>query len=110
MTTPIFAIQARYQGTYIPGVTMTNWYYTLIPIFPGGTVGTGVSNSTGPIANAGLNGVDIVNVQWQPQVGAIAYNLFRQAGSAPSTSGTPWASFTSELGVKDIGFPATTRS
>jgi hypothetical protein len=110
MNQPLFAIQARYQGTYIPGVTMTNWFYTLIPIFPGGTVGTGITNSTGPIANAGLNGVDIVNVQWQPQVGAIAYNLFRNAGSAPATTGDPWASFTSELGVKDIGFPATTRS
>jgi len=89
---------------------MTNWFYTLIPIFPGGTVGTGVTNSTGPVANAGLNGIDIVNVQWSPQVGAIAYQLFRAAGSAPVTTGDPWAAFTSELGVKDIGFPATTRS
>jgi hypothetical protein len=110
MTTPLFAIQARYQGTYIPGVTMTNFFYALVPIFPGGTTGTAVNNSTGPICNAGLNGVDVVNVQWQPQVGAIAYQLFRGIGSAPPTTGTPWASFTSETGVKDIGFPAMTRS
>jgi hypothetical protein len=111
MNQPIFAIQARYMGTYIPGVTMTNWQYTLVPIFPGGTAGTPVSNSTGPIANAGLNGVDVVHVKWQPQVGAIAYNLFRATGNSPApTTGDPWASFTSELGVKDIGFPATTRS
>ena len=69
-----------------------------------------MTNPIFAIANAGLNGVDVVNVQWQPQVGAIAYQLFRQAGSAPATTGTPWASFTSELGVKDIGFPAMTRS
>lgn len=110
MTAPIFAMQARYQGNFIPGITTTNWFYALVPIFPGGTVGTAVSNSTGPVANAGLNGVDIVNVSWQPQVGAIAYQLFRQANSAPSTTGTPWANFTSELGVKDIGFPAMTNS
>jgi hypothetical protein len=110
MIQPIFAIQARYQGTFIPGVTTTNWFYTLIPVFPGGTTGSPVTNSTGPTANAGLNGVDVVNVQWQPQSGAIAYQLFRQAGSAPPTTGVPWASFTSELGVKDIGFPAMTRS
>jgi hypothetical protein len=110
MTTPIFAMQTRYQGTFIPGVTVTNWFYALVPIFPGGTTGTAVSNSTGAIANAGLNGIDIVNISWQPQVGAIAYQLFRNAGSAPVTTGTPWATFTSELGVKDIGFPATTRS
>jgi hypothetical protein len=110
MTQPLFAIQARYQGTFIPGVTMTNWFYVLVPIFPGGIVGTPVSNSTGPIANAGLNQIDIVNVQWQPQVGAVGYHLFRQPGTAPTPTGTPWAEFTSELGVKDIGFPATTRS
>jgi hypothetical protein len=110
MTTPVFAIQTRYQGTYIPGVTTTNWFYSLVPIFPGGTTGSAVTNSTGPVANAGLNNFDIVNIQWQPQSGAIAYQLFRQAGSAPATTGTPWASFTSELGVKDRGYPSMTQN
>ena len=110
MTQPIFALLARYQGTYIPGITMTNWFYTLVPIYPAGVVGVPVSNSTGPVANAGLNDLDIVNVQWSVQVGAVAYQLFRNANSAPVTTGTPWATFTSETGVKDKGFPAMTRS
>ena len=110
MTFPIFAAFVRYQGTFIPGVTLTNWFYAVQPIFPGGTTGTAVFTSTGPQCNAGLNGVDINNLQWQVQPGAIGYNVFRQAGSATTTTGTPWFQATSETGVKDIGFPAATRS
>jgi hypothetical protein len=110
MTQPLFALQARYQGTFIPGVTTSEWFYELVPVLPGNVLASPTATArTGP-ANAGLNQIDIVNVQWQPFVGAIGYNLFRQRDSPPSTSGTPWAQFTSELGVKDIGFPATTRS
>lgn len=110
MTFPIFAAFVRYQGTFIPGVTVTDWWYGVQPIFPGGTAGTAVFTHTGPQCNAGLNGVDINNLQWQVQQGAIGYNVFRQAGSQPATTGTPWFQATSETGVKDIGFPAATRS
>jgi hypothetical protein len=105
---------ARYQGTFIPGVTLTNWFYALVPVYPGGPASTAVQANTGPFANAGLNGVDVVNISWQPAVGAIGYRLYRNFGTPPVFIGTPpppaWAEFTSELGVKDIGFPATTRS
>ena len=111
MTKPLFAMQSRYQGTYIPGITMTNWFYVLVPIFPAGVVGVPVQSSTGPVANAGLNDLDIVNVQWQVQVGAVAYNLYRKPNAIPVPGTDPiWASFTAETGVKDKGFPAMTRS
>ena len=110
MTLPIFAAFVRYQGTFIPGVTVTNWYYGVQPVMPGGTTGAAVFTNTGPQCNAGLNGVDINNLQWTVQPGAIGYNVFRQAGSAPALTGTPWFQATSETGVKDIGFPAATRS
>jgi hypothetical protein len=111
---PLFAMQARYQGTFIPQVTTSTWYYALVPVYPSGTVGAGVEANTTATANAGLNGIDIVNVSWSPAVGAIGYRLYRQRDTPPVFIGTPpppaWAEFTSELGVKDIGFPATTRS
>lgn len=111
MTNPIFAAFVRYQGTFIPGVTVTDWWYGVQPIFPGGTLGTAVFTHTGPQANAGLNGVDVNNLKWQVQEGAIGYNIYRQAGSQPNVSTAPiWFSATAELGVKDIGFPATMRS
>lgn len=110
MTAPIFAVFVRYQGTFIPGVTVTDWWYGVQPIMPGGVTGTAVFTHTGPVCNAGLNGVDINNLQWQVQAGAIGYNIFRAAGAAPPTTGTPWFQATSETGVKDIGFPAAFRS
>lgn len=111
MTNPIFAAFVRYQGTFIPGVTMTDWWYAVQPIFPGGSLGTAVFTHTGPQANAGLNGVDVNNLKWQVQEGAIGYNIYRKAGAAPVVATDPiWWGATSELGVKDIGFPATTRS
>lgn len=111
MTNPIFAAFVRYQGTFIPGVTMTDWWYAVQPIFPGGTLGTAVYTHTGPQANAGLNGVDINNLQWQVQEGAIGYNIYRKSGSQPTVATDPiWFAATAETGVKDIGFPAATRS
>lgn len=112
MTNPIFAAFVRYQGTFIPGITITDWWYGVEPVFPGNTLGSAVFTHTGPVANAGLNGIDINNLQWQVQAGAIGYNIYRATGAAP-TVGNPalaWFSATNETGVKDIGFPAATRS
>ena len=111
MTNPIFAAFVRYQGTFIPGVTVTDWWYGVEPIFPGGTVGPAVFTHTGPQCNAGLNGIDINNLQWQVQEGAIGYNIYKTSGAAPVPGTSPiWFNATSETGVKDIGFPAATRS
>ena len=81
MTNPIFAAFVRYMGTFIPGVTVTDWWYAVQPIFPGGTTGPAVFTHTGPQANAGLNGVDVNHLKWQVQEGDIGYNIFRQTGS-----------------------------
>lgn len=112
MTGPIFAAFVRYQGTFIPGVTLTDWWYGVEPVMPGNTLGAAVFTHTGPVANAGLNGQDINNLTWQIQPGAIGYNVYRNSGGQP-TVGNPslaWFSATSETGVKDKGFPAATRS
>ena len=116
MTNPIFAAFVRYQGTFIPGVTQTDWWYGVQPIFPGGTTGTPVYTNTGPQANAGLNDIDINNLQWQVQEGAIGYNIFRAAATTPGTNpinpatSPIWFSATAETGIKDKGYPAATRS
>lgn len=107
MTGPIFAAFVRYQGQFIPGITLTDWWYAVEPVFPGGTKGTAAYTHTGPVANAGLNNVDICNLQWQVQSGAIGYNIYRATGAAPALT-TPWWSATNETGVKDRGFPAAT--
>lgn len=111
MTNPIFAAFVRYQGTFIPGVTVTDWWYGVEPIFPGGTTGAAVFTHTGPQCNAGLNGIDINNLQWQVQEGAIGYNIYRKPATQPVPGTDPvWFNATSETGIKDIGFPAATRS
>lgn len=111
MTTPIFAAFVRYQGTFIPSITVTDWWYGVVPYFPGGTTGTGVFTHTGPVCNAGLNGIDVNNLTWQVQAGAIGYHVYRKAGAAPVPGTDPiWFDALSETGVLDKGFPAATRS
>jgi len=83
MTKGINGLAARYYGD-AGGVTSTSYYVQAI--YP-----QGVSPIAGPATvttPAALSSSNIVNVQWEPVPGAIAYNVFKNTtGTAPVGTG-----------------------